>query len=131
MTISGYVCQKLTASWLHITPFQTRIQTITTNWLCKMSLKQALDMLKDGRVFVMHTTQAMRGFCQDLDTLDLDTQTVAYFDINFMPGLLDEGEWEYYITQKGGNVEIKDTNVRKRLAAQKAIPNKEYYRCLY
>jgi hypothetical protein len=92
-----------------------------------MSLKQAVDIIKDGKIFVIHTTDAMRAFTKEIENLDIDSQTVAYFDCNHMPGLLDEGEWEWYLTQAEENSEIKDLTIRKRLAEQKNVPHKEYY----
>ena len=92
-----------------------------------MSLKQALDMIEEGMVFVIYTAHAMRAFVKNIENLDLDAQTVAYFDCNYMPGFLGDGEWEYYLTQPEGNSEITDTNIRERLAEQKDIPHREYY----
>lgn len=92
-----------------------------------MSLIQTLEMIEEGKVFVICTTHAMRAFVKNIENLDLDTQTVAYFDCNYMPGLLGDGEWEYYLTRPEENSEITDANIRKRLAEQKDIPHKEYY----
>lgn len=89
-----------------------------------MSLKQAVDMLNENKVFVMYTTTGCRAFSKE--PIDLDNQTVAYFDCNFMPGLMDVGEWDWYLTQEGAT-EIKDSDKIKRIADQKSITHKEYY----
>lgn len=92
-----------------------------------MSLKQALEYINDGKVFVIHTTSAMRAFTKDIKNLDLDKQDVYYYDCNYLPGLLGEGEWECYLTQPKENSEIIDKELRERIIKQKTIPNKSYF----
>jgi len=93
-----------------------------------MSLLQVIKMIAEGQVLVIHAGQAMRAFAKNVQDLDLDTANVAYLDCNDLPGLLDEGEWDYYLTQPDENSEILDENMRKILSVQTTIPNRQYYR---
>ena len=93
-----------------------------------MSLGQALEFLKDGKVFVIHTTGAMRAFTKDIDNLDLEKQDVYYFDCSYLPGLLDDGEWEWYLTQPKENSEIKEKDLRTRIIEQKRVPIRTYFK---
>ena len=92
-----------------------------------MSLKQSLAKIEEGKVLVIHSDSAMRAFVKDIQKLDLNAQTVVYLNCNEMPGLLDEGEWEWYLTQPEENSEITDQDVRHKIAAQEQIRHKDYY----
>lgn len=92
-----------------------------------MSLATAVQWVNEGKVFVMCASDAMRAFAKDVSQVDLDTQEVYYFDCNYMPGLIGEGEWDFYLTQDDDNSEITDNELLTRIVEQKSLPNRKYF----
>ncbi len=71
------------------------------------NLADAVKMIKDGNIIAIHTVKACRVFSV-YDHPDLLTTRVVYLDCNSMPGLLDDGEWEYS-KRRGAQVNHRST----------------------
>ena len=69
------------------------------------NLKDIIDYLNDGDYVVIHDdVKYGRYFHQKCPTTDddfINNNRVIYVNVNKMPGLLDEGEWEWYIKSVG------------------------------
>ena len=80
--------------------------TITTN-----NLLDVINWLKKGYYVIIHTTNGrFYHKCLENDlgedkyvTEYINTHRFIYVDISKMPGLNDDGEWEYYIKNEGFN----------------------------
>ena len=83
------------------------------------NLRDVIDWLKEGDYVVIHNNYLHGRFfhsncietpnipVSDLtDQMLLNNRRIIYVDVKSMPGLLDEGEWEYYI-KLGGFSECK------------------------
>ena len=64
-----------------------------------MSLKQALEILKNGDVLVMQSLDRNRVFYNK--DCDPDKTTFCFVNCTNWPELLDIGEWDWYIFQEG------------------------------
>lgn len=91
-----------------------------------MSLRQALDLLSEGKVFVMAYGRACRIFYNDEHKLDQEASIFCYLDCSSWPLLMQEGEWDFYLLQQGSNKELKDEDLAKAIAAGK-VTNAQHY----
>jgi hypothetical protein len=94
-----------------------------------MSLVQAINFINEGNVFVLYspTNNNMRAFVKNIKNMDIDTQPMIYLNCDTWPGLLDDGEWDFYLTQDKENSEIMDDEIKKQIANQTSKANKIFY----
>lgn len=86
-----------------------------------MSLVQAIEMLEQKKVLILYTTNALRLFYND--TYDITTDQLCLVNCNNWPKLLNKGEWDYYIFEKGFK-EDETTEISKLM--EKATNTKFY-----
>lgn len=111
------------------------------------NLADVIKFIKDGNIVVLHTTEESRIFntCLsdssnlELSKKELENIRVIYVDCNKMPGLLEQGEWEYFINREATSAKddkilrVEDqfqlkNEVGMMLIEQKLVPNKAYLR---
>ena len=91
-----------------------------------MSLAQAVNFLKSGKVFTMYIGWKCRTFYKiDVDLKNEET-VFCYLDCGTWPGLLNKGEWDDYLL-KGDVIELlpgdPDFN---RIASREVSVKREY-----
>jgi hypothetical protein len=101
----------------------------------KNNLVDVIQFINDKNIVVLHTTKACRVFYstaisseQPESTNMLENVRVIYLDCNLHAGLLDEGEWEWYIKDAIENVKElgRESKLKKAIIEQSEVPNKEY-----
>lgn len=103
------------------------------------SLGTAVAIAKDpdqNNILCIYTGNSSRTFMRQgvFDKLsesdaDLNDFQVFYVDCNFLPSLLDDGEWNWYIKESGNSIELDNsTDLVKKITGQKEFPNKTYMR---
>lgn len=65
-----------------------------------MALQQIIKFLEEGNDVIIHANQSGRCFKANHENIGEDKLTI-YFDVSSFPGLLEDGEWEYYIKAEG------------------------------
>ena len=80
---------------------------------------------KNGRFF--HTKCAGSELSEDQVQPFLEQARVISIDVNDMPGLLDEGEWEYYIKREGH--QECTCLIKERARLGKDVPHKFMFNC--
>lgn len=97
------------------------------------NLFDVIQFIKDKNVIALHTERACRvfhslSFEQPETKASLQNVRVIYLDCNKLTGLLEDGEWEWYIKQAIQDVKelgLK-SELRKIIIEQKEVPNKAY-----
>lgn len=84
----------------------------------KNTLYDLVSLIRQGNVVALHTTEACRVFhkISELSLDVLDKTRVVYIDCNAMPGLLGEGEWEWYIKHADREIQELPPSSDVRLA---------------
>lgn len=98
------------------------------------NLVDVIRFIEDKNIVVLHTTEACRifhsiNFDQSENQISLENHRVVYLDCNSHPGLLGDGEWEWYIKDyvKGvKELSYNDKELRDVIIDQRSVPNKEY-----
>jgi hypothetical protein len=97
------------------------------------NLSDVVRFIKDHNVVALHTKKACRVFHSVPLALpeavdSLKNVRVIYLNCNSHEGLLDDGEWEYYIKQAVENVHELglDSLIRRAVIEQSSVPNKTY-----
>lgn len=94
------------------------------------NLMDAINIIQSKNILVLYTEKACRifhsiSFAQEAGKENLDDVRVVYLNINSWAGLIEDGEWEYYI--KANITGVKELGVdnllRKRLIEQENVPN--------
>jgi hypothetical protein len=95
----------------------------------KDTFADIIKMIEDGNIIALHSISACRAF-HNLDMVNLSARRVVYIDCNSLPGLLGDGELEWYIHNKIPIVrELPLGDVlRYKILEQLEIPHKEYVR---
>ena len=91
-----------------------------------MSLKQALDFLKQGCVFVMVRGRNCRIFYNKEHKINLESSTFCYLECSDSPGLMDKGEWDFYLLEPRANQELEDCPLAQAIAARRVSKPKEF-----
>lgn len=100
--------------------------------------------IKSGSIVALHTTSACRVFLDTsfaklpeenlADLIEaLNGKRVIYIDCNSHPGLLGNGEWEFFIKDdiKTAAELALDSLLRQAIIDQRQIPNKLYLNVRY
>ena len=87
-----------------------------------MSLQKALELLSNGNVLVMQSIGRNRVFYNK--ECDPDKNTFCFINCTKWPGLLDVGEWDWYIFRKGYKEQL-DPYMLKVFESE--VKNKTYY----
>ncbi len=100
--------------------------TFTSN-----NLADVIRFVKEKNVLVLHTKDACRVFhmvptVESDKPASLSNVRVIYLDCNSHKGLLDEGEWEYYINAVEGVHEVGVSALRNAIIEQREVPHKHY-----
>ncbi len=100
--------------------------TFTSN-----NLADVIRFVQEKNVLVLHTEGACRVFhmvptVESDKPASLSNVRVIYLDCNSHKGLLDEGEWEYYINEVEGVHEVGVSALRNAIIAQREVPHKHY-----
>lgn len=85
------------------------------------SLHQALALLESGKILIMYSATRCRVFYKS--EWNPDKYTICYVNCTKWPGLMDVGEWDWYIFLKG-NKEQSDPDIINSLHKAK---NQRYY----
>jgi hypothetical protein len=64
------------------------------------NLRDIIDWLRIGHIVCIHAF-GNSIFYSNPDSQKDDSQKLIYIDVEKNPGLLDEGEWPYYIEREG------------------------------
>lgn len=91
------------------------------------NLVNVIQWVKDDNIVVIYAQTSSRIFGNNSDP-DLEKTRVIYINCNSFPGLVNEGEWNWYIKEAINNeVELeRDTDLYLKLTKQKDVPHKEY-----
>ncbi len=102
------------------------------------NLSDVVRFIKDQNVVALHTQKACRVFHsvsleQPEATESLKNVRVIYLDCSSHAGLLDDGEWEYYIKQAVKDVHELglDSLIRRAVIDQRSVPNRTYIQLGY
>jgi len=91
-----------------------------------MSLGQAVEFLKNGKVLTMYVGWKCRTFYKTDVDLKSEETIFCYLDCGMWPGLLNKGEWDDYLL--GGDViELLPSDSEfNRIASRDVVIKREY-----
>ena len=91
------------------------------------NLRDILDWLKEGDYVVIHNNYRSGRFfhanCRPQSCLD--TSRVIYVNVSSLPGLLDQGEWDYYITE--GGFDECHCHLREKTSDPNGLPHSYHF----
>jgi hypothetical protein len=101
--------------------------------LIENNLVDNITMIEAGEILAIYGGGDCRVFHKLPTPVDLSERRVVYLDCNSLPGLLDKGEWEWYIHDRIPTVtELSyGDELRTRIIEQKTVPNRTYIKLGY
>ncbi len=107
------------------------VPTFPTLTFTSNNLADVIRFVKEKNVLVLHTEGACRVFhmvptVESDKPASLSNVRVIYLDCNGHKGLLEEGEWNFYINAVEGVHEVGVSALRNAIIAQREVPNKVY-----
>jgi hypothetical protein len=97
------------------------------------TLTQMMDFLDEGKIlsvssFAVNSSykNKMRVFVKNIENMNIENQTIIYYDCNISPDLLDDGELNSYLIHHKNN-EVHDKKIKEKITNQTAKGKKIFY----